>query len=300
MKFSSFIEKSHQVEQSCIAPSTAKSYAALLRSYEATITKIEDAPAPFPLTEEKVRGFLCFYRERNPNTTFCYLKQFVVAFANHLRSINQPDFTKTQSFLTFMKGLRHQMKSDSPPNAKLYVTREIMDKIINSHETTEEMNAFVSISYYGFLRISETLNIRLKDVSFDEEGRIMLLIPYSKNDQNGKTATVFINKTTTSYSPFKWFISFIDSKKSEPPNSKIFDKSATTYRKRLKKIFESIGIDTGKYSSHSFRKGAAHEAALAGINDTNIKAMGRWASSCYTIYTATTMREAADKISSFI
>ena len=96
-----------------------------------------------------------------------------------------------------MKGLRHEMKEDAPPNAKLYVTKEMMQKLINCKETSDEMNAFISLSYYGFLRISETLNLRYRDISYDEQGRLKLLIPYSKTDQSGKSATVFINKSDT-------------------------------------------------------------------------------------------------------
>ena len=59
-------------------------------------------------------------------------------------------------------------------------------------------------------------------------------------------------------------------------------------------------MQTIDYSTHSFRKGAASEAAKAGIQDCQIKAMGRWSSECYTVYTAVKMIEAADKISSKI
>ena len=91
-----------------------------------------------------------------------------------------------------MKGLRHGMKEDSPHNAKFYVTKEMIQKHINYNENNEEMNAFISLSYYGFPRISETLNLRYHDVSYDEQGRLKLLIPYSKNYQSGKSATAFI------------------------------------------------------------------------------------------------------------
>ena len=41
----------------------------------------------------------------------------------------------------------------------------------------------------------------------------------------------------------------------------------------MKRAFKKINVPSGKYSTHSFRKGAAHEASLAGIQDSKIKAM---------------------------
>ena len=58
MDFNSFVLQSAQVEKSCIAPSTAKSYQNLMKSYEKGLASITGVPDPYPLTEEKVRGFL--------------------------------------------------------------------------------------------------------------------------------------------------------------------------------------------------------------------------------------------------
>jgi hypothetical protein len=53
------------------------------------------------------------------------------------------------------------------------------------------------------------------------------------------------------------------------------------------------GLEPSEYSTHSLRRGAAHNAALAGVNDSAIKVMGRWESARYTIYTDLTPYEAA-------
>ena len=45
------------------------------------------------------------------------------------------------------------VKDDYSPNAKSYVSKDIMKQIIESHETNDEINALVSILYFGFLRI---------------------------------------------------------------------------------------------------------------------------------------------------
>ena len=52
----------------------------------------------------------------------------------------------------------------------------------------------------------------------------------------------------------------------------------------LKEALGRCGIDSGRYSGHSFRIGVATTAAQAGVPDHLIKAMGRWNSEAYQVY----------------
>ena len=47
---------------------------------------------------------------------------------------------------------------------------------------------------------------------------------------------------------------------------------------------EKAGYKAKEYAGHSFRGGAATAAATAGIQDSVVKAMGRWESTAYLIY----------------
>jgi len=59
-------------------------------------------------------------------------------------------------------------------------------------------------------------------------------------------------------------------------------------RQRLNSLIHDLasrcGVDPRRYSSHSFRIGAASTAAAAGIPDWRIQALGRWSSDCYRRY----------------
>ena len=79
-------------------------------------------------------------------------------------------------------------------------------------------------------------------------------------------------------------------------NNGIFTFDERTVRRLLKKQLKRLGIDSQHYSTHSFRKGGAHEAALARVEDCKIKAQGRWLSDCYQRYISVSMIEAAEEI----
>ena len=53
---------------------------------------------------------------------------------------------------------------------------------------------------------------------------------------------------------------------------------------RLKALLSSLGLDSARYSGHSFRRGAATSAAVAGYSDNEIQQLGRWRSDAYKLY----------------
>lgn len=58
----------------------------------------------------------------------------------------------------------------------------------------------------------------------------------------------------------------------------------STFITTLKTRLASIGLDSTKYSGHSFRRGAATSAAAAGYSDYEIQLLGRWRSDAYKLY----------------
>ena len=52
----------------------------------------------------------------------------------------------------------------------------------------------------------------------------------------------------------------------------------------LSSLLQLVGLDPQHYSGHSFRIGGATSATIAGLNDYEIKLLGRWSSDCYKRY----------------
>lgn len=72
-----------------------------------------------------------------------------------------------------------------------------------SNSRDAEIIALMSTLYYGFLRISEGVNLRLNDVNFEQD-TLTLCIRSSKIDQFGKSELVIIKNSQMQYSPFCW------------------------------------------------------------------------------------------------
>ena len=60
--------------------------------------------------------------------------------------------------------------------------------------------------------------------------------------------------------------------------------ATSTARDDLASVISFCGLDTKRYKSHSFRIGAASDAALKGFSDAQIRLMGRWRSDAFRQY----------------
>ena len=169
---------------------------------------IPNFPAPFPLTEGKMRAFIEYYRITHPNTTYGYLRQFIAGFSYHLRSNNLPLLTQNPDFLQYVQGLKRTVHSGKNPKAKLPITTDIFKKISQTINKDSEIEVsvmtIISMCFYGFLRLSECLALKHDQISIEEE-RIVITIEISKTNQTGKEEKVFIHNSSTNYSPFVWY-----------------------------------------------------------------------------------------------
>ena len=145
--------------------------------------------------------------------------------------------------------------------------------------------ASISIMFFGFLRISEFLALRVCDVRLAHD-RVLVRIRFSKTDTTGRGEDIHIIRGDKSFDAHRWvsiYFKGIDVRaRAEEP---FMEASQTELRSLVKTTLKKFGIEAGKYSTHSFRRGGAHEASRRGVQDSVIKAHGRWRSNCFQIYT---------------
>ncbi|OCT78138.1 hypothetical protein XELAEV_18029244mg, partial [Xenopus laevis] len=156
--------------------------------------------------------------------------------------------------------------------------------------------ATCALAFGGAFRISELVppskkalgkGLMLKHVVVQEE-EVLVYIAKSKTDQLGRGKWVRIEKTVGVACPVRavkeymrvrpagvqWFLIHED----------LSPISAFQFRQVLKKAVVANGWDPSKFGSHSFRIGAATEAAMRGDKEERIKDLGRWRSRVFKKY----------------
>ena len=156
--------------------------------------------------------------------------------------------------------------------------------------------------FFGFLRAGEiTLpsqkdydsgaHLRFGDVKLDAASnptRAEVSIKSSKTDPFRHGVVIHLGKTDNALCPVVALASYLAIRgSSSGPFFKFKDGSFLTrarFVSEVSKVLSAAGIDSSKYSGHSFRIGAATTAAMRGLDDSLIQTLGRWESNSYLLY----------------
>ena len=166
---------------------------------------------------------------------------------------------------------------------------------ITSTENLLQLRSLVMyvLSFSGFLRSCEMLELRRSDISFHSD-HMSIFIHKSKTDQLREGKTLVISKTSGDLCPVRLLQSYLVRAEIQDSSSEFIfrpitssknhkklvsvDKhiSYSTYRESFKGSFKNIVTDNQKYSTHSSRSGGATIAANLGVNDRIFQRNGRW------------------------
>ena len=152
------------------------------------------------------------------------------------------------------------------------------------------------MGFSGFLRISELLEIQVRDLTFDEEC-MKILIPKSKNDLVREGHIVYISRMSSPYCTVRWLEKYLqDSKLSQNANSFIMCRlaktrkghnaigtksiSKTTINDDFHKFIVPVceNLSSAPYGLHSLRSGGASAAINSGVSERLVGKHGRWKS----------------------
>ena len=108
---------------------------------------------------------------------------------------------------------RKQKDSCTKRNRKEIITPDIVNSFIDKYKLSTKIMKISSILIYllafsGFMRISELLALKHKDVKFTESG-MTIFIEKSKVDQLRERSTIFISKNYSDYCPVKWLRKYL-------------------------------------------------------------------------------------------
>lgn len=230
-------------------------------------------------------------RGMSPATVNTYIAgiSFYVKCSGHLHE----DFLSNFLVKKLLAGMRRQRKSR---DLRAPITSDILSKILralpsvcSSTYESQMFSAAFLLAFFGFFRVGElTVTkaimvqrvVSLQDIQIGKTLEVKLR--YSKTDQDGSGCTVCIPRTKGQHCPVQSLEQYIAIRHCNPgPLFCHFDHSALSryqFAAVLRKALVFIGLDVGKYKTHSFRIGAATEAARNGLSETEIKILGRWSS----------------------
>ena len=161
------------------------------------------------------------------------------------------------------------------------------------------------LCFFGFCRSGEiciptregfdaTRNLTFEDISVDDINDpkyIQIKLKKAKNDQLGKGALVCLGRTGGELCPVNAVLAWLVRRGNAAGPLFHYANGApltqSDFTMELRRAVELIGVESQRYSGHSFRAGAATAAANQGIEDSTIKLLGRWHSSAYQVYIKT-------------
>ena len=281
-RFAQFITMARETRAKSLAPRSESTYQAYIDAYS-NIMATEFAMDAFPLTEEKITGFLMYQKTKGRcySTILCY----VTAFSWYFRTNQLDNLVNSVSFKQFKTGLKRTMMGCKYPHQKAPFEFDFFGRLhLSMHlQAREDRRLFLlmTLSYHFFMRISEILNLKVGDLKLDAENELLeCRFTRSKTDQFGEGTTCYISVNESITNP----VHYMDVLVGESPESSVCPWKEATLLSRLRAALKNIGVDPANYSWHSFRRGGAFRASERGVQDSVIKKHGRWNSEAYQRY----------------
>ena len=167
--------------------------------------------------------------------------------------------------------------------------------------STFEINLFglaYALAFFGAFRVSEVVaastsgqsgGLELADLSWADDA-IQVFLRKSKTDQGRNGVCVRMAATPgTGYCPVTLARIYLEARpRTAQPNLLVHADGSPLTRGQFtcicKRALEQLGEDPARFTSHSFRIGAATTAASMGLPEATIKGVGRWKSDCFQCY----------------
>jgi len=229
-----------------------------------------------------------------------------------------------------IRGMRREL--GDPAKRKRYGCRtqqlsEALEQELSGGTTEEIMwRAALATGFCGLLRggefalqrgeeFDEINHLSRADLSFFRDGGgvlhavLRLRVLKSEESLRGKTQRLVLREGGTLLDPVRelWRMVRADPvPKEERESTPLFRHAASRapitveqVRDMVKRLMTAVGCDAAFFGAHSLRIGGATAALAAGVDPSVIRAMGRWASDVFEIYTRLT-REAAARFTTLV
>lgn len=298
-----------------LAPSTKRTYGSAKRRYLSFCITHDISPLP---TSESL---LCRYVAQlaNDNLSHTSIKCYLAAI-RHLQieqGLGDPTISAMAKLELVIRGVKRVQAEKQPARTRLPITIDILEKLHGSwrnHPNRRDSTmlwAASALCFFGFLRsgeitvpsdsaFDEASHLTFKDVAVDRLDNPSILrvnIKVSKTDPFRQGVNVCVGRSGCPLCPVVAMLDYLVARGGGPgPLFQFADGRPLTRTRLVEQVRTALskaGIESTKYSGHSFRSGAATTAAHHGISDATIKMLGRWKSNAYQLYIKTPREQLA-------
>lgn len=281
--------------RSSIAPRTWEDYSSSWRDWPEFCAGFNS----YPLCSD-VNLFLCYLAScMSRGLSASYISKIFAGISFFLKLNGFPSILDNFIIKQALKGYK---KSFPRQDSRRPITPEILEKIVNiipiicnSPYESSLFRAVFVIAFFGALRISEFVapnkssqsNLRTSDVFISQHG-LKNFIRHSKTDQAGRGAWINLLPFPSPICPVSAASNYLALRPACLGNFFIHQNGSVLTKFQFNSILHAslryLNLDAFKFSSHSFRIGAATEAARLGLHSSLIKRLGRWESDRFRIY----------------
>ena len=283
--------------QQALAPSTQATYSAGARAFlNFTIgyDRLNPGGNPLPASEETLMLFASFL---SLNLKPASIKTYLFAVRNlHVEQGLPNPLEGCLQLQRLLRGIKrvYGASQDNRMPITPILLRSFKTHLNTTYKDHKMIWAAMLLAFFGFLRSSELVALNTADISRESVG-YRLHIKASKTDPFRKGTSLIV---ASSGDPILCAVRAMDLYlEGSQPRGTLF-RFATSgalsqrhFNHLIKDLAQRVGIPVSRYSTHSFRIGAATTAAAAGIPDWKIKMLGRWLSDSYQTYVRTPEHE---------
>jgi site-specific recombinase XerD len=264
------------------ADNTTKAYASDFRDFTAWC--IDTDQLALPATPATVQAYLASLVDLG--LTASTIRRRKAAIASTHRAAGHEPPTSAEAVTKTMRGISRKL--GTAPIQKAPATAAELERVIGHIGTTSKRDlrdrALLSLGFGGAFRRSELASIDVEHIARQREG-VVITLPRSKTDQEGRGAAVSIPKGKT-LRPVAALDAYLNAAGIVAgPVFRPVNKAdqvgpgrlgANEIARIVKRRFEAAGFDPEEYSGHSLRAGLVTSALAAGADVFAVADQGRW------------------------
>ena len=279
-----------------IAPATMSAYSSAWRLWLSHLVSVGENQ--FAFSEKLVLSFL--NNLLASNLSWSQVNKILAGISFFGKLNNLPSCS---SFLSVHQALKGYKRGTQNRDNRMAITPLILTKLCSavgsicfSRYEASLFRALFSLLFFGAFRISELVapnkksesNFKFEHMIWDIS-RFSIFVPKSKTDQAAKGTWLTLHAFPDSpICPVRLVGQFLQVRGAGGGSFFIHDNgiplSVYQFNTVFRKCLTTLNLGGLPLSSHSFRIGAATEAARLGLDVVSIKRIGRWQSDAYKLY----------------